>query len=430
MIEAMLLTATKDVDMSSSIPKAGRTSAVSHLPALKPAELSFLLGLLAGIRGAEVPAFPPDGDAALLWEYIERHGMGGILGGCADRVNHLPSVLAKAARHRYWSNCLHGQQARQRCNTLIEASERAKVTVFFVKGPALVDQGYGDDGLRGFADLDLFTGSANEARRLAAACGAQIRIDSSRRSIWSEIGDSGRVVAELDGTSVEIRFPVTGWTGPLFDLFPSGRLPTLEWTANGLPAPNAEWHFLFLLHHLMMHHLFGRFIWFLDLAVLVRHERAKLNWGRILEESERLTMREGLATAANFCRSYVDPDFPEVPPPTHTAWNRAFIHHLANPQVILSSRRNKQQIQPIRRVWAVLHGAASYFLLTDIPPGGHPWTGRGRQWTEARVRCVLASRWRGKWGNWLGRRFAALVPWFIYPLARLLAWMPTRRKTL
>jgi hypothetical protein len=299
--------------------------------------------------------------------------------------------------------------------------------VLFVKGPALVDQGYGDDGLRGFSDLDLFTGSADEARRLANSCGARVLIDSERQGLCSEIWDSGRMVAELEGWTVEIRFPVAGWRGPLFDLFPNGDLPEQVWTATGLPAPRAEWHFLFLLHHLMMHHFFGRFIWFLDLGMLVRRQGPNLDWDWVVRESGRLAMGEGLAAAASFCRRHVDPGFPEVPPVSGEAWNHAFIHHLVQPLVIASSERNKQQASGLGRVWAVLHGASSYFLLADAPATGRPWEGPGGQWTTARVRCALASRWRGKWGTWLACRLSTVALWLVYPLARLLAWIPSRQ---
>ena len=429
MTEAMILSAAKDVEMSAAFRAAERTTATAHLPKLRPAELSFLLGVLASARDASPPIFPANGNAALLWECLERHGLGGVLGDCVERVTDLPQDLAEAARHRYWSNCLHGTQARQRCATLVEAGQRAGLRVLFVKGPALVDQSYGDDGLRGYSDLDLFTGSADNARRLASACGARVLIDSERQGLCSEIWDSGRLVAELDGWPVEIRFPVAGWTGPLFDMFPNGDLPELVWTATRLPAPQAEWHFLFLLHHLMMHHFFGRFVWFLDLAMLVRRQGLNLGWDRVVSESGRLGMGGGLAAAASFCRRHVDPDFPEVPPVSGRAWNRPFIHHLVQPLVIASSERNKQQASALGRVWAVLHGAPSYLLLADAPATGRPWNGRGGQWTTARVRCVLASRWRGKWGTWFAARLSTVAIWLVYPLARMLAWIPARQNS-
>ena len=427
MTKDMLLTAAKDVKMSAASRATGRSTATSHLPKLRPAELAFLLGVLSCARDTRPPVFPAEGDAALLWEYIERHGLGGVLGGCVEQAAGLPQDVAEAARHRYWSNCLHGEHARQRCTALVEAGQRLGLRMLFVKGPALVDQGYGDDGLRGFSDLDLFAGSADEARRLANGCGARVLIDSERQGLCNEIWDSGRLVAELEGWTVEIRFPVAGWTGPLFDLFPNGDLPELVWTPTGLPAPRAEWHFLFLLHHLMMHHFFGRFVWFLDLAVMVRRQGPNLDWARIVSESSRLAMGEGLAAAASFCRRHVDPDFPEVPPVSAGAWNRPFIHYLVQPRAIASSERNKQQASALGRVWAVLHGPPSYLLLADAPVAGRPWNGRGGEWTTARVRCVLASRWKGRWGTWLACRLSTVALWLIYPLARLLAWIAARQ---
>jgi hypothetical protein len=226
---------------------------------------------------------------------------------------------------------------------------------------------------------------------------------------------------------VEIRFPVPGWHGPLFDLFPGGRLPELVWTANGLPVPNAEWHFMFLLYHQMIHHFFGRFIWFLDLAVLQGSERASLNWGRVMAEADRLSMREALAAAAGFCRRHVDADFPDVPLLAAAPWNRAFIRHLVKPEVVAASGRNTQQIAAARVAWAMLHGMTSYLLLADAPAVGSLWRGRGGQWTEARVRCVLTRRWKGDWGNRLGSSLAMPMPVFLYLLARLLAWLPSTK---
>ena len=424
----------KPIEEPDAIWAAARTSATSHLTKLDPAELSFLLGVLSCTRETRTLNFPADADAALLWEYFDRHGIGGVLGACTERVAGLPPGMAEAARHRYWSNCLQGEQARRRCAVLLEASEREGLTVFFVKGPAIVEQAYGDYGLRGFSDLDLFTASAEEARRLARVCGARAMIDSERQSIPCEVWDPGRLVAELDDWTVEMRFPVPGWHGPLFDLFPNGRLPELERTASGLVVPRAEWHLLFLLQHLMIHHFFGRLVWLLDLAVLVGRHRTSLDWERVVRESKRLAMFEGLALAAGFCRDHVDPRFPEVASHGGQAWNRPFLRKLVDPSVIASTEWttewNTQLVSPLKRARSFLYEVAAFFLLTDAPATGRPWDGCGWQWTADRLGYALVRRWRGNWGRWLGRRLSMLAPWLVYPMARLLAWIPTRRKSL
>jgi hypothetical protein len=408
----------------------GRTSVVSHLGKLDEAELSFLLRLLAWTPGAEGMSFPEKANPARLWEYIERHGLGGVVGAAVDDILGLPAALAEAAQARYWSNCLHGRHARERCLRIQQAAKSEGARVFFVKGPALVDQAYhGDDGMRGFSDLDIFAGNAHEARRLVNSCGARLVIDSRRLPPLSEIWDSGRIVAELDGWTLEIRYPIPGWTGPLFELFPGGKLPDLVETVNGVFAPPPHWHFLFLLHHLMMHHFFGRFVWFLDLAVLVRQQGETLDWREICADSERFGMREALAAVASFCRRYIDPAFPEAVAPSCTRWNRPFIRRLVEPSVIAASELNKQQASFTGRIWSVLHGAASYNLLADAPESGPAREGRGWQWTEARVRCVLINRWQSKSGALLARVIPVIVAIVLYPLARCLSWMSVYRRS-
>jgi len=412
----------------------GQASPAAHLATLRPAELSFLLATLSSWTGTEPPAFPAGGDAALLWEYFDRHGTGGVLGACAERVAGLPSGMAEAARHRYWSNSLHGEQARRRCAVLLEAGRREGLTVFFAKGPAIVEQGYGDYGVRGFSDLDLFTASAEQARLLVRASGARLLIDSEQQSIACQVWDPSRLVAKLDGWTLEIRFPAPGWHGPLFDLFPEGRLPELECTTSGLIVPQPEWHLVYLLQHLMIHHFFGRLIWLLDLAALAAGRRTGLDWERVINESKRMGLFEGLAAAAAFCREHLDPRFPEVCSPRGRVWNRPFIRKLVAPPVIASTKWTTEwdtlPVSPVNRVRTFLYEVAVFFLLTDVPATGRPWDGRGWQWMADRVGYPLANRWCGKWGRRLGRWLSSLVPWFVYPLARLLAWIPTRRRSL
>jgi hypothetical protein len=423
----MVLTTANNLELLSA--NCGRTTAVAHLPPLRPAEQAFLLSLLPWFREIELPRFPSDCDVNLLWEFIDRHGLGGILGASTDMIADLPPALADAAQQRYWSNCLHARQARDRVEFMVGVAQRLGVTIFCVKGPSLVDQGYGDDGLRGFSDVDLFTSSVEDARRLGTACGARVLADSAKQGIVQEIRDPGRLVLDLDGWPIEIRFPIAGWSGQFFDLFAGGHLPELEWTSRGIPAANAEWHFLFLMQHLMIHHAFGRFVWILDLAVLVWRRRASLDWDLILRKCDQLAMREALAATAIFCRRHIDPDFPKVSPPRGPAWNRPFIHHLTAPGVILSATRNKQHISAFGRLWAVLHGISGYLLLSDVSSTGTLRDGYGWQSTAVRLRCVLTSRWKSNWGSWLGNVLADLAPWFVYPLARLLAWIPNKKST-
>ena len=229
----MTLPALTTEAMNRPAPAAGHltdggTTAASRLPALGPAERSFLLGLLPSIRDGAPPPFPPGGNVRLIWEYFELHGLGGVLGEAAPRIADLPPPLAEAAQHRYWSNSLKGEQGRRCCATIVETGQREGLPVFFVKGPAIAEVGYEDYGLRGFSDLDIFTASADSARHLVRACGARIQDDAETRSIPGEVWDPAQLVAELDGWSLEIRFPAPGWQGPLFDLFPDGRLPELE----------------------------------------------------------------------------------------------------------------------------------------------------------------------------------------------------------
>lgn len=403
-----------------------------RLPPPGPAERSFLLGLLPAARDHAPPPYPPGGDARLIWEYVELHGLGGVLGAAAPHLASLPPPLADAARHCYLSNTLKGEQARRCCAKIVETAQREGLVVFFVKGPAIAELAYADYGLRGFSDLDLFTASADSARQLARACGARIQEDAETRSIPGEVWDPAQLVAELDGWTLEIRFPARGWQGPMFDLFPDGQLPELECTAGGLVVPRIEWHFLFLLQHLMIHHFFGRLVWMRDLAVLAGRHRTSLDWDRVVRESERLALRDGLCVAAGFCRDYVDPGFPEVPPRGGRPWNHGLLRKLTSPAVIVSSEWGTEwDTLPhsfFRRARSALYEVAVFFLLTDVPESGGPWNARGWRWTSDRLGYVLNRRWRGRFGRWLGRQIAWFAPWFVYPLARVLAWMTPSAK--
>ena len=182
----------------------------------------------------------------------------------------------------------------------------------------------------------------------------------------------------------------------------------------------------------MIHHFFGRLVWMRDLAVLVGRHRASLDWDRVVRESERMALRDGLCLAAAFCRDYVDPRFPAVRERGDCTWNQGFLRELTSPTIIVSSEWgtewNTLLDSPLRRVRSAIYEVAVFLLLTDAPASGRPWDGRGWHWTADRLGYALVRRARGRWRKWVGRRLSRLAPWFVYPLARLLAWIPTRRK--
>jgi hypothetical protein len=357
-----------------------------------------------------------------LWEFIERHGLGGALGALVADDLAPPGEIADLAMDRYLSNSVHYERARNTCRKILAAAKEIGLPVLNLKGPVLAGQAYGDGGIRAFSDIDLWAVSRTGIFKLLDVLDARMVEDSDFGGPIRRIRAPGAIVATVDGWEMEIRYPIPEPTDPMLEAL--AELAPGRWPADDgwLAAPDPSLHVLVLLLHMSWYHYFSRLVWFLDLAALVSRRRAEIDFDWLLHQTRRLNAGNLLGVAAHFCRRHIDAAFPEFPLDA-AAWNCGFLRRTADARTIARGEFSLHQRNAASRFRVLWFRVLRHFLLSDPPT-------RLRA-DSPPVRWIVATI---AWGFRLtGRRLKAgigrLACLLIYPAARLTAWtwsMPAR----
>lgn len=406
---------TNPNDTAFPVETKDRSWATSHLEDLTSNELNALVLLLKAWYHRQ--PWMPDRPfrSSLLWEYIDRHGLGGMLGSVLMDQQDRPDDLFILARNRYFSNMLYFEQAKNCCLEIQRQAEALSIPLAFIKGPVLADEAYQDVGLRSFADIDLMVPSRDDGYRLAAALGVDIRSDGRRAGIVNKVRNPARLTLVLANWEVEIRYPLQELRDPLYLLIGRLDFSDLHKTSEGIYAPAPEWHIAFLVLHMATYHYFSRFVWFLDLAAVMRSIHGRLDWNKLTCMVSELAMNNQMAAVSHFCRNHIDGRFPQFYPVTDS-WNYPFVRHLVRVPVIASGRYNKQHEKLRKWIFAYLFSMSHLFLMTDPPVKGPAWMGVAGVGILRRLQGAV-----GLGRGTAGRIFERCVRFGLLPMIWLLA---------
>lgn len=398
----------------------------SHLRPLGTRDQDAVIGLLQCWYHRR-PWIPPAGlDWKLFWDYLERLNLSGLMGALSwnDLIGH--SELSQLSLTRYFSNKLHHAHALQILARVQRAAQRFNLRIRVLKGPALVQQGYLDDGVRAFSDIDLLAGSHRDVSVLAKSLSYDIDKPWDRLGWISKLAESECVKLHVDGWELEFRYPLEAPAEPMFQMLARWQddLVCIPGDIRQMLDPQPGIHLVFLIQHMAVHHLFSRFFWFMDLAVLYRQSRDRID----LEQVQRALYTIGLANAAavcsDFCRKFIDENFPRFEP-RRPAWNMACMRQLAQPRDIITGRYGIYHTGYKRWLSLLVYGPLSFLLVADPKIPGIPRGGFGVFWTLHRFRNALGFK---KPIGWLDSLVGGGLSAILMPLARLVGWMIVRSK--
>jgi len=350
----------------------------------------------------------------VLWEYIDRNGLGGVLGSVViDELCEVPEDIVQLSTHRYFSNQMHFEQALNCCRELAQAASKLKIPVRVLKGPALALQGYVDTGTRSFSDIDVFVDSAESVQRLRVALAGSGYSSPDSQNIIEKLGESETAKFFLNNWELEFRYPLEPPGEPMFEILShhSSVLLRVPQESDDVLRPDPSLHLVFLIQHMAVHHLFSRFFWFLDLAVLIRNCREQIDFILVEEELKRLGLINVAAVAADFCRKYIDPDFPRL---GHSvlAWNNRIMVCFADPVNIARGRFGIYHKKYSHKFLGYLVGVVSFYLIAD--PDKKRFFGFATNWTLNRFRNSFGFDKPIVWVDFLLKPVIALL---LVPLA-------------
>jgi hypothetical protein len=340
-------------------------------------------------------------DLSALWTLARRHGAEGMAGGLVAAGASVAEPFGGLAFQAYCSNTLRFRQTKPICQAICDAAHSAGIALAFVKGPALA-AAYGDEGVRGFGDLDVLVPDGAAGRKLAELC--KFRIVHGLVDVPSQVcrraKGIGRVEAKAGEFGVELTYGSLRANQPLHDFYQywPERYLLRPGAGGSLPVPDPEAHLLFLLQHLAQHWC-SRLIWLVDFAVLMRSGPFDSAW--LEHAASRLEMRKLLRAVTVFCRRHLDETTPELgfgP----TGWKDGLYLCVLDPEALMGSALHKYGHGCAAPVKDALLGAFQHVFATDIE-------------RPLATRCRAASRWMGEWLQHVlfpgGSATAKLGPW-------------------
>ncbi len=349
----------------------------------------------------ELPAdAPPD-----TWERVRRHGLDGLAGALVARDAVVPAPMRDSAFRSYCSISLRFRQAVPLCRALRDAAHQAGIPLSFVKGPALAAS-YGDDGVRGFGDIDVFVPDTRSACVLASDCG--LTLNPAAGAIparWTQrMRSIGRVEAHNREFTVEFTTGDQPSCGVLHELWRHWPERYLLPAADGepFPVPSREAHLLFLLQHLGQHWL-SRLVWLVDFVVLMRSGPFDDAW--LSDAAGRIGMRRMLRAVTGFCRRNLDESIRELGRGP-TGWKDGLYLAMLAPSAFTNASTFKYAEGPGQRMRDLALGAFQPFFQSDA------------ERPSSSVRQA-APRWTGDWLQFVvrpGGRVAAALGRLLAPM--------------
>ena len=197
---------------------------------------------------------------------------------------------------------------------LLRHAAAAGLEIIVLKGPVLAEQVYPDPALRPFSDLDLLVRSAHRFRMDAALRELGHRRVADEHSWDFDVAYDGATLYETPG-GVRIDLHWVLLTEPRF-VWNAGEAEVWERStpitvagaaARGLGREDLV---LYLSAHLAVHHTLAGLLRYHDLARVLRHEAAALDWAALLTRAGRWRVRRALFFALVGARALFEAPVP------------------------------------------------------------------------------------------------------------------------
>ena len=302
-----------------------------------------------------------------LWPLIEAHGLGALVGDMTDRDLITASPISALARHRQMGDLMRHERAMKGIEKIGETIERENILAVIMKGPAMVEQGYGGEAIRPYGDIDIFIPTEEEGWRFVKALdGVENAFAKDSVGLLSRFREAGKIEATWEGQTLEIMFPLDEASDPLTAVLGRNRdrlFGHRDGYARRLLDPDPSVHFLFLIAHMVTHHLCARLIWWLDLVAI--RDRQDLDFEWISEELADMELLKVGQALTSFLRHYIDPDFPHLGDGKENS-DDLFLIAMTDPVVIANRSLGPQYVSRKKQLilYPLLY-VVLFYLLSD-----------------------------------------------------------------
>jgi len=227
----------------------------------------------------------------------------------------LPPAIERSLRSAYQLNLSRNLWFTAELARIIRHFDRQQLAVLPFKGPALSQALYGDCGLRSFSDLDLIISPPDFDRAKVALAGVGYsptkNLSPAIERFWLQYGYEQSFDGPAGKNSVELQWALL----PKFyavDLKVDDLLArSVIAIVGGCPMNclSAEDSLLVLSLHAAKH-LWGRLIWLVDIAEILR--TTKVDFGLVISHARTLGIARILAVTFWLARNVLDAELPEI----------------------------------------------------------------------------------------------------------------------
>jgi hypothetical protein len=255
--------------------------------------------------GAEAPFFPEGLVSGAAWpacrKKIFEEGVSGLVFfySCEARAqDRIPPTALEDLREDYLGNFGRNIFLSGALKKISLLFEERRIPAIFFRGADFFQRLYPSVGVRALVDLDLLV----RQEELAAAKGALVSLGYAARPDYACFFSCGSVIVDLHVDEASF------WKGAKHSFAVSAKDPGVwkrsEPLSSGFSYVRRFGSYDAILsccHHLM-EHSFGRLIWFMDIAALVKHEKAAFDWDRFVD----YVFARGSAKPVLYAMRYLD----------------------------------------------------------------------------------------------------------------------------
>ncbi|MCP4221042.1 MAG: nucleotidyltransferase family protein [bacterium] len=237
----------------------------------------------------------------VLFNYLRLNGCGGLFHKFLEASDYeVSDEYREYYRDEFLTilmkNTLYLKVARR----VDEIAVACSIKYVMVKGTAMIESVYNENGVRPLSDIDLIVESREEALQLISQLkGEPVSEDDSfsrRYKTYDRMVCPVHDKASDRWVEVEVHFPVKDSIFAMSELFFNivGPLFRDAERVGGISIPSPTMHFLVLFLHLVHHHIGARLIWNYDIASLVETYGENLDWDVIIRECRELDFGDAL----------------------------------------------------------------------------------------------------------------------------------------
>jgi hypothetical protein len=287
-----------------------------------PPEAAGLLTLVKASLSATLSAperCPSPIDWTTLQRLARRHRLGPLLhyGLCRSRILGIPEWLRADWEEQHQDAVAIALYFQNALLEIAAAFDDHRVPFILLKGEALSNVLYPENGLRPYDDIDLLIRSEayDAAKSILTKLGFRLRHPSKeveRRQLFGEVVFNKEGLRHL---AVDLHWDtaMASWERQSSFFSEHEAWASIDQVCLGgrtLPALSGEALLLYLCVHLAFHHTFDGLILLCDLLLVLRREAGRIDWERLVTMATRYRCRRALYYSLTFARALLGAEVP------------------------------------------------------------------------------------------------------------------------